>query len=539
MAKFTMIRKQAWQPARLPEAPTGENEAIVQISARRARESVQLSWTQTPGLHRAKTYARILRPILIFTFLYSLFCWYWFHYHLPMNSFPLVLFCLYLPMYILLIWQLLYRPSHIELRKHGFRFHRLYPWGLKSSAWLPWNTVLYASSSEEDATFSKYKCKCLDLRLARGSVKMLDRLFILGHTYPILRILHRDAWVGDYHYRLNRDFVTLEEDVEKIAKAVSAFVEPERVDPSIDDWLVKEQEEVSVTSLWLDKLSDLSTKLDPLSPGVRVSEGRYEVAERLSSGGQAITYKAFDLNSSNGSGKNLVVVLKEFVLPVRGGREVTGRAVENIKKEASLIKQLDHPQIVRCLDTFFEGRKAYLVFNFIEGSTLRQLVESKGKLGESECIALAIQMCEIIEYLHRRTPPVVHRDFTPDNLMLRTDGKLELIDFNVAKQLESASATQTVVGKHAYIPPEQFRGHATTQSDIYALGCTIFYLLTGEDPEAISVSHPKTLVKELSDELNALVAKATSQDPPGRFQDAKEMRSEFERTAASRVQANR
>src|SRR5581483_12186920 len=107
-----------------------------------------------------------------------------------------------------------------------------------------------------------------------------------------------------------------------------------------------------------------------------------------------------------------------------------------------------------------------------------------GQFTQTRVLELATQMCDILAHLHGQSPPVLHRDFTPENLILDVDGNLRLIDFNVAQQMES-TATRTVVGKHSYIPPEQFRGKATTQSDIYAMGASIFYLLTGTEPEPI------------------------------------------------------
>ncbi len=95
--------------------------------------------------------------------------------------------------------------------------------------------------------------------------------------------------------------------------------------------------------------------------------------------------------------------------------------------------------------------------------------------------------CGLLDLLHANS--IVHRDFTPDNLILNSKGQLKLIDFNVAQQIQEGS-TGTIVGKHAYVPPEQFRGKATSQSDLYAFGATMFYLLTGKDPEPISQSIP-------------------------------------------------
>lgn len=215
------------------------------------------------------------------------------------------------------------------------------------------------------------------------------------------------------------------------------------------------------------------------------------------------------------------VVLKEFVLPVRGGREIKKRAIHNIQREANLLKLFDHKNIVGYRDLFIEGSRAYLVMERIFGETLRRKVESSGKFSAQQVVDLSRQMCVLLEFLHGCDPPVIHRDFTPENLMLTEDGQLKLIDFNVAHRLESSS-TRTVVGKHAYVPPEQFRGKPTAQSDIYALGATMYFLLTGEDPEPITRSD-LTNDPTVPPELALLVMKATEPNASDRFCTAKEV----------------
>ena len=105
-----------------------------------------------------------------------------------------------------------------------------------------------------------------------------------------------------------------------------------------------------------------------------------------------------------------------------------------------------------------------------------------------------------MQYLHGQNPPIIHRDVTPDNLVLDRTGSIKLIDFGAANEF-IATATGTLVGKQSYIAPEQFRGHATPQSDIYALGCTLYYLATGADPEALSQS---SLTSESTMKMTAL-----------------------------------
>lgn len=157
------------------------------------------------------------------------------------------------------------------------------------------------------------------------------------------------------------------------------------------------------------------------------------------------------------------------------------------------------------------------------------MVEKGKRFSQEEVIALSIQMAEILSYLHSLSPPIVHRDFTPDNLMLQEDGLLKLLDFNVAQQ-KTSSVTCTVVGKQAYLPPEQFRGKPCSQSDIYAMGATIYFLLVGEDPDAITSSHPAK-VTEVEEKLDALVAKATALELDKRYQDAESLLEDLKNLA--------
>jgi tRNA A-37 threonylcarbamoyl transferase component Bud32 len=266
----------------------------------------------------------------------------------------------------------------------------------------------------------------------------------------------------------------------------------------------------SYTELWLQALSapPKREKLKPLIEGSKLKDGDYTVLNAIGVGGQGTAYLSLYQTEQ--------VVLKEFILPVYVDISVRKSSLERFEREAKILQQLDHPQVVKLIDFFIEDHRGYLVLEHIDGLSLRQKVEIKGKFDEAFVHELAKQMCVILKYLHGLSPPVVHRDFTPDNLIFRNDGVLKLVDFNVAQQIES-TATGTVVGKHAYLPPEQFRGKPTTQSDIYALGATLFYLLTGQDPEPISVSHPKQILPEISSAMDYIIAKATAINENDRY----------------------
>ncbi len=195
------------------------------------------------------------------------------------------------------------------------------------------------------------------------------------------------------------------------------------------------------------------------------------------------------------------------------------RSVEELQKEARILQNLDHPRVVKLLDFFVEDYRGYLVMEHIKGPSLRRHVEENGKCSMQEAIQIGLQMCDILIYLHKQQPAVVHRDFTPENLILDENKTLKLIDFNVAKVSED-TVTATVVGKHAYLPPEQFRGKARPESDIYALGCTLHFLLTGIDPEPLSVSHPRELSPDVSSELDLIVSTCTSIEFKNRYASA-------------------
>ncbi len=119
---------------------------------------------------------------------------------------------------------------------------------------------------------------------------------------------------------------------------------------------------------------------------------------------------------------------------------------------------------------------------------------------------------------------VIHRDFTPDNLILSSTGALKLVDFNVAQQADQSS--RSIAGKRAYMPPEQSRGKPTTQSDLYALCATIFFLLTGNEPEPLTVGQPSSVKGEISADWDEVVARLTELDLEARFKTAREV-SEF------------
>jgi serine/threonine-protein kinase len=295
------------------------------------------------------------------------------------------------------------------------------------------------------------------------------------------------------------------------------------------------------TKLWFKyySIGAQRTRSAQLSPNESLGNGRYKIIERIGGGGQGTAYLALDRSGLAPAGAEEQagslrsqceeVVLKEYILPVHRGEKVMEQSAQKLRQEADILRTIDHPHIVKLLNEFTEDHRGYLVLEYVQGTPLKTLVAREGPQPEATVRDWALQICDILEYLHSLDPPIIHRDLTPDNLILQSDGIVKLVDFNVAHQLES-QATATVVGKHAYIPPEQFRGKATTQSDIYALGCTLHFLLTGQEPEPITVSRPRLINESVSEDMNLTVATCTALDAGKRFKDISDIKSNLAST---------
>lgn len=345
---------------------------------------------------------------------------------------------------------------------------------------------------------------------------------------------------------------------QKLLAAINRYMSADRIDASVGEAL-NPTDLTSYTQLWMSSLGNESSRRfdGRLATGRGLRNGMFEIVDFLGAGGQANVYIA-KLNQCRlpavtpfGEGNendakpekidelpisNETVVLKEFILPSHAGAELSLRSLANIRKEFDLMKKLRHDNIVRYIDIFVEDHRCYLILEHVKGKCLRTRVEECGPFSQEQIVPLALQMAELLHHLHTHTPAVIHRDFTPENLILDEHGTLKLIDFNVAQELEEC-ATRTIVGKHGYLPPEQFRGKACPQSDIYAMGATLYFLLTGEEPEPITCSHPIIRNEAISPELDAVVAHATELELEKRFAGASDLLNELKALADSRKES--
>jgi eukaryotic-like serine/threonine-protein kinase len=218
---------------------------------------------------------------------------------------------------------------------------------------------------------------------------------------------------------------------------------------------------------------------------------KYQIIDILGQGGVRITYRARDIETER------IVAIKALSLKRAKG----WKAIELFDREAKILSQLDHPAIPRYIDSFqidseidavdsrstpFRDRQYYIVQTLAEGESLFDLVAAGWKPIIEEVKDIAVQVLNILTYLHDLHPPVIHRDIKPQNLIRNAEGKIYLVDFgSVQDTFYTITGGSTVVGTYGYMAPEQFRGQAYLSTDLYGLGTTLLYLLTGTDPAVL------------------------------------------------------
>ncbi len=201
---------------------------------------------------------------------------------------------------------------------------------------------------------------------------------------------------------------------------------------------------------------------------------RYRIVKLVGQGGFGAVYRAWDTSLG------VPVALKENL-------DTSAEAQHQFEQEARLLAPLRHDNLPRVSDHFFiSGQGQYLVMDFVEGKSLEALLaERGGPLPEAEALRWMTQVCDALEYLHTRTPPIIHRDIKPQNIIINADGRAVLVDFGISKAYDPA--LKTTKGARAvtpgYSPPEQYgMGTTDARSDVYALGATLYTLLTGSAP---------------------------------------------------------
>ncbi len=261
--------------------------------------------------------------------------------------------------------------------------------------------------------------------------------------------------------------------------------------------------------------------------------GRYRILRRVGQGGMGAVYEAEDLRLPD----------KRWAIKEMSDAAITdaaerAEALDAFDREAHFLSSLSHANLPKVVDSFAADGKQYLVMEFVDGQTLEELVVAAGRpLPPDTVVRLGADLCGVLEYLHRRQPPIIFRDLKPGNIMIASDGEIKLIDFGIARLFTPGKQRDTVsLGTKGYAAPEQYgKGQTDARSDIYAMGATLHFLLTGRDPADDPFNFPpvRALNPAVPPALEAIVAQALRSAPDERWQSAREMRRALTQTVAA------
>ena len=268
---------------------------------------------------------------------------------------------------------------------------------------------------------------------------------------------------------------------------------------------------------------------------------RYEIIRTIGEGGMANVYLGYDTILD----RNVAIKV------LRGDLSRDEKFVRRFQREALSASSLSHPNIVEVYDVGEDNGLYYIVMEYIDGKTLKQLLKKRGSLTLSEAIDVMLQITDGMAHAHDSY--IVHRDLKPQNIMIKDDGQIKITDFGIAMALNATQLTQTnsVMGSVHYLPPEQASGKgATLQSDIYSIGILMYELLTGKLPfrgdnaVEIALKHLKEPMPSIRDELpdipqsvENIILRATAKNPKNRYSDAREMHEDL-KTCLDESRAN-
>lgn len=218
-------------------------------------------------------------------------------------------------------------------------------------------------------------------------------------------------------------------------------------------------------------------------------------------------------------------------------KEVKKEGVENFETvyqgllaEVDILKKLHHPNLPDIVDIIEEEAAFLLVMDYIEGRQLERVVQETGPQKQEDVVEWGRQLCDVLSYLHSQKPPIIYRDMKPSNIMLQEDGKVVLIDFGTAREFKENRTEDTMcLGTWGYAAPEQYKGQSDVRTDIYCLGVTLYYLLTGHNPickpyEIYPIRYWNT---NLSSGLENIILKCTEKNPSERYQSCEELQQEL------------
>lgn len=248
-------------------------------------------------------------------------------------------------------------------------------------------------------------------------------------------------------------------------------------------------------------------------------DGKYRVLKKCGQGGMSVVYMAMNERA------NKTWAIKEIRKDGTQNYEVVK---QGLIVETDMLKRLNHPHLPSIIDVIDGDGSFLIVMDFIEGKTLSDVLKEYGAQPQESVIDWAKQLCDVLGYLHSRTPAIIYRDMKPSNVMLKPDGNVVLFDFGTAREYKSQNLEDTVcLGTRGYAAPEQYGGHGQTdaRTDIYCLGATMYHLVTGHNPsEAPYEMYPiRHWNPALSSGLEAIILKCTQKNPMDRYQSCAEL----------------
>jgi serine/threonine protein kinase len=263
-----------------------------------------------------------------------------------------------------------------------------------------------------------------------------------------------------------------------------------------------------------------------LEPGTLLLD-RYLIVHRVGGGGMGSVYQARDRRLAD-----RLCAVKEMI-ELFADQSQRAKAVEDFKREAEVLAQLDHPSIPTVFDYFIEGGRYYLVMRWIGGGDLAEQMRLRGGIvDEATVTKWAIQISDVLHYIHTQKPPIIYRDLKPANLMLDDkNGRVMLVDFGIARIVRPTEKGVTAIGTMGYAPPELFAGKVEPRSDIYSLGATIFHMMTGSDPQDNPLlifdfsknPRPCQINPAISPEMERILMKTVAHKPEDRYANALEL----------------
>lgn len=248
-------------------------------------------------------------------------------------------------------------------------------------------------------------------------------------------------------------------------------------------------------------------------------DGKYKILNKVGQGGMSVVYLAMNEKA------NKQWAVKEVR---KDGVKDFEVVKQGLVAETDILKRLNHPNLPSIIDVIDTDDSFIIIMDYIQGNSLNKALDEYGAQPQEQVITWAKQLCDVLGYLHSRTPAIIYRDMKPANVMLKPDGNVTLIDFGTAREFKERNlADTTCLGTVGYAAPEQFGGMGQTdaRTDIYCLGATLYHLVTGMNPcePPYEIKPIREINPSLSSGFERIIQKCTQRDPNDRYQSAAEL----------------